>query len=184
LDRDWSSEVCSSYLKEGKSDEFISDEDIFKPFMNPEVNISSFFGQDKYAMVNYLDMKSINAKIVPLSAWMLNEGVYTMSFTQIDGFNSDINIYLKDNYKNTITDLRVNDTYAFNVDAQKESTQDGRLELIFVNKTSSLEYDSSDSPSQTITFTTLLSLMCAYSIMQTTPILRYQENLRHQQHYH
>ena len=127
------------HFKEGKSDEFISDEDIFKPFMNPEVNISSFFGQDKYAMVNYLDMKSINAKIVPLSAWMLNEGVYTMSFTQIDGFNSDINIYLKDNYKNTITDLRVNDTYAFNVDAQKESTQDGRLELIFVNKTSSVE---------------------------------------------
>jgi hypothetical protein len=127
------------HFKDGKLDEFISDEDIFKPFMNPEVNISSFFGQDKYAMVNYLDIKSINAKIVPLSAWLLNEGVYTMSFSQIDGFNSDVNIYLKDNYKNTITDLRVNDTYAFNVDAQKESTQDGRLELIFVNKTSSVE---------------------------------------------
>ena len=127
------------HFKDGKLDEFISDEDIFKPFMNPEVNISSFFGKDKYAMVNYLDIKSINAKIVPLSAWLLNEGVYTMSFSQIDGFNSDVNIYLKDNYKNTITDLRVNDTYAFNVDAQKESTQDGRLELIFVNKTSSVE---------------------------------------------
>ena len=127
------------HFKDGKSDEFILNEDIFKPFMNPEVNVSSFFGQDKYAMINYLDINSINAKIVPLSAWLLNEGVYTMSFTQIDGFNSDINIYLKDNYKNTITDLRVNDTYAFNVDAQKESTQDARLELIFVNKTSSVE---------------------------------------------
>jgi hypothetical protein len=124
---------------DGKSDNFDNYEDVSKPFMNPEVNVSSFFGQDKYAMVNYLDTKSINAKIVPLSAWVVSEGIYTMSFSQIDGFNSDINIYLKDNYKNTITDLRVNDTYAFNVDAQKESTQDGRLELIFVNKTSSVE---------------------------------------------
>ncbi len=68
---------------------------------------------------------------------VLNQGNYNLSFNQIEGFDSDINIYLKDNYNNTITDLRVNNTYSFNVDSKTESVADGRLELIFVNKTTS-----------------------------------------------
>ncbi|MCX6186210.1 MAG: hypothetical protein NTU43_04320, partial [Bacteroidetes bacterium] len=118
---------------DGKTDAFNTIEDVAKPFMNPDVNVSSYFGTDKYSMINYLEPKSINAKVVPLAAWVLNQGNYNLSFNQIEGFDSDINIYLKDNYNNTITDLRVNNTYSFNVDSKTESVADGRLELIFVN---------------------------------------------------
>ena len=124
---------------DGKSDEFTYTEDVAKPLMNPNVNISSYFGADKYSMVNYLELKSMNAKVVPLAAWVSGEGTYTIKFNQVQSFDNDINVYLKDNYNNTITDLRVNDNYSFNIDSKPESTLDGRLELIFVNKTSSLE---------------------------------------------
>jgi len=124
---------------DGKSDEFTYTEDVAKPLMNPNVNISSYFGADKYSMVNYLELKSMNAKVVPLAAWVSGEGAYTIKFNQVQSFDNDINVYLKDNYNNTITDLRVNDNYSFNIDSKPESTLDGRLELIFVNKTSSVE---------------------------------------------
>jgi hypothetical protein len=124
---------------DGKSDEFAYTEDVAKPLMNPNVNISSYFGADKYSMVNYLELKSMNAKVVPLAAWVSAEGNYTIKFNQVQSFDNDINVYLKDNYNNTITDLRINDNYSFNIDSRPESTLDGRLELIFVNKTSSVE---------------------------------------------
>jgi hypothetical protein len=122
-----------------KSDEFNNTDDVVKPLMNPAVNISSYFGTDKYAIVNYMNTKSMDAKVIPLGASVTEAGTYDLNFNQVDGFDANINIYLKDNYNNTITDLRQNSKYAFNVDSKPESTMDGRLELIFVNKTSSIE---------------------------------------------
>jgi hypothetical protein len=124
---------------DNKSDEFNYTDDVAKPMMNPSVNISSYFGTDKYAIVNYMNTKSMDAKVIPLGASVAEEGTYDLNFAQVDGFDANINIYLKDNYNNTITDLRQNSKYAFNVDSKPESTMDGRLELIFVNKTSSIE---------------------------------------------
>jgi len=122
-----------------KSDEFNNTDDVVKPMMNPSVNISSYFGTDKYAMVNYMNTKSMDAKVIPLGASVAEEGTYDLNFDQVDGFDANINIYLKDNYNNTITDLRKVSKYSFNVDAKAESIVDARLELIFVNKTSSIE---------------------------------------------
>ena len=122
-----------------KSDEFNNTDDVAKPMMNPNVNLSSYFGTDKYAIVNYMNTKSMDAKVIPLGASVTEAGTYDLNFDQVDGFDANINIYLKDNYNNTITDLRQNSKYAFNVDSKPESTMDGRLELIFVNKTSSIE---------------------------------------------
>ena len=124
---------------DNKSDEFTNTDDVTKPMMNPAVNISSYFGTDKYAIVNYMNTKSMDAKVIPLGASVAEAGTYDLNFNQVDGFDANINIYLKDNYNNTITDLRQNSKYAFNVDSKPESTMDGRLELIFVNKTSSIE---------------------------------------------
>jgi len=124
---------------DNKSDEFTYTDDVAKPMMNPSVNISSYFGTDKYAIVNYMNTKSMDAKVIPLGASVAEEGTYDLNFAQVDGFDANINIYLKDNYNNTITDLRQNSKYAFNVDSKAESIMDGRLELIFVNKTSSIE---------------------------------------------
>jgi hypothetical protein len=124
---------------DNKSDEFTYTDDVAKPMMNPSVNISSYFGTDKYAIVNYMNTKSMDAKVIPLGASVAEEGTYDLNFNQVDGFDANINIYLKDNYSNTITDLRQNSKYAFTVDSKPASTMDGRLELIFVNKTSSIE---------------------------------------------
>ena len=124
---------------DNKSDEFNYTDDVAKPMMNPSVNISSYFGTDKYAIVNYMNTKSMDAKVIPLGASVAEAGTYDLNFAQVDGFDANINIYLKDNYNNTITDLRQNNKYAFTVDSKPESTMDGRLELIFVNKTSSIE---------------------------------------------
>jgi hypothetical protein len=125
---------------ENKSDEFSATDDVVKYAMNTNVNISSYFGPEKYAMVNYLKSQDIKTKVVPLAAWVSINGTYEMKFTQIEDFDANINIFLKDNFNNTLTDLRLNSTYSFNVDSSNAATTvDGRLEVVFVNTNTSIE---------------------------------------------
>jgi hypothetical protein len=125
---------------ENKSDEFSATDDVLKFAMNANVNISSYYGLDKYTMVNYLNSRNIKTKVVALGAWVSKAGVYTMNFNQIEDFDANINIYLKDNFNNTLTDLRIKNTYDFNVEeGNTASTADGRLEVIFVNTSTSIE---------------------------------------------
>jgi Secretion system C-terminal sorting domain len=125
---------------ENKSDEFNATDDVLKYAMNANVNISSYYGVDKYTMVNYLNSRNIKTKVVALGAWVSKAGVYTMNFNQIEDFDANINIYLKDNFNNTLTDLRLKNTYEFNVEeGNTASTADGRLEVIFVNTSTSIE---------------------------------------------
>lgn len=124
---------------DGKSDAFNPAEDIVKPLMNPDVNISSFFSPSTYCMVNYLNTNSMKSIKVPLAAWVDAAGVYALNFDQIKDFDSNIIIQLKDYYNNTLTDLRTNSSYSFNVDNKLESTADGRLELWFSSKTNAIE---------------------------------------------
>jgi len=125
---------------ENKSDEFNANDDVLKYAMNANVNISSYYGVDKYTMVNYLNSRNLKTKVVALGAWVSKAGVYTMNFNQIEDFDANINIYLKDNYNNTLTDLRLKNTYEFNVEeGNAASTADGRLEVIFVNTSTSIE---------------------------------------------
>lgn len=125
---------------ENKSDEFKATDDVLKYAMNANVNISSYYGVDKYTMVNYLNSRNIKTKVVALGAWVSKAGVYTMNFNQIEDFDANINIYLKDNFNNTLTDLRIKNTYDFNVEeGNASSTADGRLEVIFVNTSTSIE---------------------------------------------
>lgn len=124
---------------DGKSDAFTPGEDIVKPLLNPGVNISSFFSPSTYCMVNYLNTNSMKSIKVPLAAWVDEAGIYALNFDQTKDFDSNIIIQLKDNYNNSITDLRVNSSYSFNVDEKIESTADGRLELWFSSKTNAIE---------------------------------------------
>ncbi|MFZ4797084.1 MAG: T9SS type A sorting domain-containing protein [Bacteroidia bacterium] len=118
---------------ENKNDDFIANEDT-KKIINPNSNIASYFSPDKYSMVNYLNKNSLTNKTVPLSVWATYVGNYPLVFSQMENFDAGIYIYLKDNYKNTLTDLRKTNQYIFSIDANKASTENGRLEVIFTNK--------------------------------------------------
>ena len=118
---------------EGKNDEFIDGEDVPK-FVNENVNISSSFGSGVYSMVNYLSLNSLTNKVVKMAAWVSAPGSYKMEFNQTEDFDANVKIYLRDNYNNTVTNLRDKPTYTFNIDTSKASTQDGRLEIIFTDK--------------------------------------------------
>lgn len=130
---------------EGKNDEFIDGEDVPK-FVNENVNVSSSFGNKVYSMVNYLSLNSLTNKVVKLAAWVSTPGSYNMEFNQTEDFDANVKIYLRDNYNNTVTNLRDKPNYTFNIDTSKASTQDGRLEIIFTDKayTSTLENISDD----------------------------------------
>lgn len=118
---------------ENKNDDFLANEDT-KKIINPNSNIASYFSPDKYSMVNYLNINSLNNKIVPLSVWATYPGNYPLIFSQMENFDAGIFIYLKDNYKNTLTDLRKTNQYNFSIDTNKASTINGRLEIVFTNK--------------------------------------------------
>lgn len=118
---------------ENKNDDFVANEDT-KKIINPNSNIASYFSPDKYSMVNYLNQNSLTNKTVPLSVWATYAGNYPLVFSQMENFDAGIFIYLKDNYKNTLTDLRKINQYIFSIDANKASTENGRLEVIFTNK--------------------------------------------------
>ncbi len=118
---------------ENKNDDFVNNEDIVK-IINPNSNIASYINPDKYAMVNYLNINSLNNKTIPLSVWATYEGNYPLIFSQIENFDAGVFIYLKDNYKNTLTDLRKTNQYIFTIDGNAASTANGRLEVIFTNK--------------------------------------------------
>jgi hypothetical protein len=66
-------------------------------------------------------------------------GEYALNFAQVENFDANIDIFLKDNYTNTITDLRIKNSFMFNVDSNASSIADGRLEVLFINKNTSLE---------------------------------------------
>jgi hypothetical protein len=131
---------------EGKNDEFIDGEDVSK-FVNENVNVASSFGNGVYSMVNYLSLNSLTNKVVKMAAWVSTPGSYKMEFNQTEDFDTNVKIYLRDNYKNTVTNLRDIHTYTFKIDTSKASTQDGRLEIIFTDKayTSTLENVSDGS---------------------------------------
>ncbi len=131
---------------EGKNDEFIDGEDVSK-FVNENVNVASSFGNGVYSMVNYLSLNSLTNKVVKMAAWVSTPGSYKMEFNQTEDFDANVKIYLRDNYKNTVTNLRDIHTYTFKIDTSKASTQDGRLEIIFTDKayTSTLENVSDGS---------------------------------------
>jgi hypothetical protein len=124
---------------DGKSDAFNPSEDVIKPLMNPGVNISSYFSPNTYCMVNYLNINSMKSIKVPLAAWVDEIGTYSLFFDQTKDFDNNIIIQLKDYYNNTLSDIRANNSYNFNVDEKIESTADGRLELWFSSKTNAIE---------------------------------------------
>jgi len=123
---------------ENKSDNFLKSEDVLK-YNNPGLNIGSYIANNVYGMVNYLNINSLSDKEVPLQASSNVEGAYFLSFAQIADFNPGINIYLKDNFTSTTTDLKVNSIYPFQISNNAASKADGRFQIMFSNKANGIE---------------------------------------------
>ncbi len=118
---------------EGKNNEFNEDDDVTK-YYNPTVNVSSYFGADKYASVNYLKNELIDDKIIPISAWVDEEGSYKLNFTGMSDFTLTKNIFLKDKFLNTITNIEINPSVDFVITSDSNSKGDNRFEIIFAAK--------------------------------------------------
>ena len=120
---------------EGKNNEFSEADDVRK-FYNPTVNVSSYFGADKYSSVNYLKNELIEDKIIPISVWVDEVGNYKLNFTGMKDFTLSKNIFLKDKFLNTITDIEINPSVDFVFTSDSNSKGDNRFEVVFVAKTS------------------------------------------------
>lgn len=118
---------------DNKSDDFVKNEDVLK-YNNPSINVGSFFAPNTYAMVNYLNIASLSDKTVPLQVTSNVNGNYFLSFAQVNDFNSDINLYLKDNFNNTTTNLRTTNKYPFQITNDTNSKVNGRFQVVFSNK--------------------------------------------------
>lgn len=127
---------------EGKQNEF-SDNDDVRKFINSEVNVSSNFGLDQYAAVNYLDPKNLTNKVVPISAWVDVNGSFKLNFSGVNSFNATPYVMLRDKYLNKLVDLRTNATYQFDITNDSKSKDDNRFEVIFSDKSSGLNESNS-----------------------------------------
>lgn len=122
---------------DNKADSFNANEDVRK-LANSTLNLGSYFSPDNYAIVNYLSKASLGNKTVPLQAKVKTPGTYTLSFSQVADFDANIELFLKDNLKNTSTNLRLNNTYLVDLDTSAASMADGRLEIVFTTKANGL----------------------------------------------
>lgn len=119
------------------NDGFIETEDVCK-LVNATVNISSVVGIEKYAAINFTST-NYTEKTIPLSVWGNTIGNYELALTQLEGFDANINIFLRDNYLNTFTAINENKQINFTINNDSLSKGDNRFELLFKNSTTNLD---------------------------------------------
>ena len=129
---------------DGKLDEFNDNDDVRK-FINSEVNVSSNFGLDKYASVNYLNPASLTNSLVKLSAWVDENGTYKLNFAGVNSFATTPYVLLKDKFLNKLVDLKNNAEYQFTITDDAKTKDDNRFEVIFSNNSTSIENISNTS---------------------------------------
>jgi hypothetical protein len=96
------------------------------------LNLSSLSAaNDKYA-INGMPFPNCGQTTVSLDVSDVTTGTYNLSFSDYSAMSSSMSIQLKDNFKNTTTDVRQNSTYSFSVDENNASTfGSSRFSLIF-----------------------------------------------------
>jgi hypothetical protein len=68
--------------------------------------------------------------VLPLKVWTAAIGTYTITFTGMDSFDANNVLYLKDNFLNTLTDIRSSAAYTFSITSNAASTGSTRFELV------------------------------------------------------
>jgi hypothetical protein len=74
---------------------------------------------------------------MPLSVWNSKNGNLQLSFSQLDGFDAGITLFLKDKFLNTTTAIDQDKT--ININLTDNSKGDNRFELVFKNSNTNTE---------------------------------------------
>lgn len=70
--------------------------------------------------------------VVPMSVWYVGQvGNFTLSFSDLETFPSDVHIYLKDKVLNALIDVRAVPSYTYAVNGTNNLNNRGRFDLIF-----------------------------------------------------
>jgi hypothetical protein len=105
---------------------------------NPGVNLASKDAKGDYYSINSLPLSALNdTKVVPLSVLNSVEATYTFEFSDVNSFDGQ-DIYLEDKYTNKTSQLSEGQNYSFTLTSDKASSNDGRFNLIFAKKSTSL----------------------------------------------
>ncbi len=104
---------------------------------------SSIFGICSLKDTNRLAIQTLpeisqDAVIVPLSVQSDVTGTFQLKFTELETFNPDIAIALKDKYLQKTQNISANFSYHFTISADANSKGDNRFELVFKKSSSGL----------------------------------------------
>jgi len=99
---------------------------------NSMFNLSSFSDDGKAFTINALpSLTKDKSRIIKLGVNQVTIGSYTLDFTGMETFNDNrMSMFLHDFYKDTYTDIRANNSYAFEVKADTKSFGNERFEII------------------------------------------------------
>jgi hypothetical protein len=124
-------DACLLQFVEGSQVGFEVEYDATK-FTNPDLNVYTVVNDEKLA-INGMPFEGDQA-VVNLGFSTDYEGVHGFQFDGLNFLNFTGQVYLKDNYTNSIYEVTSSDTYNFNTSS---GTFNDRFELIFTNSVSS-----------------------------------------------
>jgi hypothetical protein len=96
---------------------------------NSILNISSVLEDGKFVSINSISPFNCNT-VIPLSIDNANPGNYTLSFTELESFPEDINIYLTDTFLDRTFNVR-NENYSFSITSAAASYGASRFKIEF-----------------------------------------------------
>jgi hypothetical protein len=120
------------YFTDAATDNFDNEFDAYKlPNGHPSFNLSSRSNNEENYAINALPLTDCN-KTVSLDVSNVATGTYSLKFSDFESMPSSTNILLKDAYTNSITDVRQNQNYSFDVNEDNSATYGaGRFSLMF-----------------------------------------------------
>lgn len=121
------------YFSNSTTTEFDQQSDALKlPNQYGYLNLSSQSPSGKKYAINGAPFSNCGQTVVSLNVSDVADGNYTLSFSDYGAMSSAMQIMLKDNFTNTTTDVRANQTYSFTVDLNDAASYgSNRFKVIF-----------------------------------------------------
>jgi hypothetical protein len=118
------------HFTEGATDAFDGNMDAAK-IESPGINLSSILNDSKYGINGISAVET--EKIIPLSIGSTEGGNLSLDISAANLEESNLDVYLRDNYLGQLTQISGNQTVGFEINGDPSSQGNSRFELIFVN---------------------------------------------------